>query len=70
MRPLYNVLLKIAPVKWQRVVEDPWMIKGILQKVLLIITDGLTKELCIGAHLFTKQVIRLGRKDGYIVLCI
>ena len=25
---------------------------GYLKKVLLIITDGLTKELCIGAYLF------------------
>lgn len=39
---------------------------GYLKKVLLIITDGLTKELCIGAYLFSRSVIRIGRKSGWL----
>lgn len=38
---------------------------GYLKKVLLIITDGLTKELCIGAYPFSRSVIRIGRKAGF-----
>lgn len=39
---------------------------GYLKKVLLIITDGLTTELCIGAYLFSRSVIRIGRKSGWL----
>lgn len=39
---------------------------GYLKKVLLIITDGLTKELCFGAYLFSRSVIRIGRKSGWL----
>lgn len=28
--------------------------------------DGLNKELCVGAHLFAKEVIRLVRKSGFL----
>lgn len=41
---------------------------GYLKKVLLIITAGLTKELCIGAYLFSRSVIRIGRKSGHCAL--
>lgn len=37
---------------------------GYLKKVLLII--GLTKELCIGAYQFSRSVIRIGRKSGWL----
>lgn len=36
----------------------------ILKKVILVVSDGYTKELCIGAHLFAKEVLRLVRKSG------
>lgn len=37
----------------------------IYKKIILIIaTDGLTKELCIGAYLVAKQVIQLNRRSG------
>lgn len=39
---------------------------GYLKKVLLIITDGLTTELCIGAYLFSRSVIRIGQKSGWL----
>jgi len=39
---------------------------GYLKKVLLIITDSLTKELCIGAYLLSRSVIRIGRKSGWL----
>lgn len=44
--------------------------RGLLLKVILIIHDGLTKELCIGAYLFSfsREVIRLRRKSGALYL--
>lgn len=32
--------------------------------MILVVSDGYTKELCIGAHLFAKEVLRLVRKSG------
>lgn len=35
--------------------EHPRMVYSVLTKVLLIITDGLTKEDCIAMHLFLTE---------------
>lgn len=42
------------------------MMRSMFNKVVLIITDGLTKELAIGLYLFGRSVIRLVRKSGYL----
>ncbi|QCD93688.1 hypothetical protein DEO72_LG5g1764 [Vigna unguiculata] len=38
----------------------------VLNRVILVVTDGLNKELYVGAHLFAKEVIRLVRKSGFL----
>ena len=40
------------------------MMRSFLNKMILIVAEGLTKEFCISAYLFTKLVIRLYRKSG------
>ena len=56
-------------IKWYKILEDLALLVGILKKVQLVVTDGLTKELCIGAHLVAKQVIRLRKKSGPLFVC-
>lgn len=70
MRALFSALIKISPIRWQRVLEDSRLMRSLLNKVILIATDGLTKELCIGAYLFTRTVMRLGRKSGWLHLAL
>lgn len=62
--------LRIVTVRWQRVLEDSRVLRSFLSKVILILTDGLNKEMCIAAYLFAKQVIYLGRKSGYLHLAL
>jgi len=62
---LFPSLLKVAPLRWQRVLSDSRVMRGLLNKVILIIHDGLTKEMCIGAYLFTQEVRRFSKKSGY-----
>lgn len=57
--------MKLKSICWQRVFEDSRIIKSLLNKVILVIADGYTKELCISAHLFTLQVVALVRKSGF-----
>lgn len=44
--------------------QKSWAISIYKKKILIIATDGLTKELCIGAYLVAKQVIQLNRRSG------
>lgn len=46
------------------------MVKTVFSKIILIITDGLTKELCVAAHLVTRDLIRLGRKSGWLFMAL
>jgi len=66
LKNLFPSLLRLAPLPWQRILSDSR--RGLLTKVMLIIHDGLTKELCIGAYLFSREVIRLRRKSGALYL--
>jgi len=66
MRQQFDKLLRISPIQWQRILEDSRLLRGYLNKVILLATDGLTKEMCIGAYLFSKQVIRLVRRSGFL----
>lgn len=59
-----NKLLALKAIKWYKILEDLALLVGIFKMVQLVVTDGLTKELCIGAHLVAKQVIRLRKKSG------
>ena len=52
-------------IKWHKIFENLGLLVSIYQKIILIIaTDGLTKELCIGAYLVAKQVIQLNRRSS------
>lgn len=42
------------------------MVKGLCSRASLIIFDGLSKERCIAAHLFGKQLLRLVKKSGFL----
>jgi len=42
------------------------LLKMVLNRVILVVTDGLNKVLCVGAHLFAKEVIRLVRKSDFL----
>lgn len=63
---LFDKVVSLKPISWQRVLERPPVMRSILTKVLLIVEDRLTKEYCIGAYLFGKQVISLVRKSGLL----
>lgn len=56
MKLLFDSVFKIACIHWQRVLEDSRIMKGYLNKVILLIYDGFTKEVCIAAFLFSKSV--------------
>jgi hypothetical protein len=57
-------LMKVLPLRWQRVFEDSRVMRSLLNKVNLIAADGLTKELGIASFLFAKRVFRLAPKSG------
>lgn len=61
MRQLREALYRVRPLSWQRILEDSRLLMGLLLKIPLIVSDGLTKEVCLGLHYFAKQVVRLGR---------
>ncbi|GKV51974.1 hypothetical protein SLEP1_g58585 [Rubroshorea leprosula] len=63
---LFDSLIRVNPVRWQRVVEDPRMIRFYLKKVCLIIADGLTKGMCIAIYLFARSVVRMGKRSGWL----
>lgn len=63
----FNSLLRLRPVRWQRVLEDSRLMRSLFQKVILISFDGLSKEYCIGAYLLTKKVNLGGDLDGCLL---
>jgi len=65
-RVLFDRCLRLSGVQWQRVLEDSRIMVSILNKMLLIVLDGYTKETCIAAYLFSKQVLGLVKKSGLL----
>lgn len=63
-RELFNITLHLSPIRWQKAIRRSSIIQGLCGKASLIIFDGLSKEICIAAYLFSKEVIRLVRKSG------
>lgn len=63
---LFDKLFRLKAIKWQKILEGLPLLKMVLNRVILVVTDGLNKELCVGAHLFAKEVIRLVRKSGFL----
>lgn len=70
MRQLREALYRVRPLSWQRILEDSRLLMGLLLKIPLIVSDGLTKEVCLGLHYFAKQVVRLGRKSGWLFVSL
>lgn len=46
-RLLFEKCLHISGLQWQRILEDSRIMRSILNKMLLMVLDGLTKETCI-----------------------
>lgn len=65
-RMLFNKCYTLSSIRWQRVLEDSRIMISILQKILLMIQDKLNKETCIATYLFTKNVMKLARKSGFL----
>lgn len=63
-------LLRVRPLSWQRILEDSQLLKGFLNKIPLVVSDGLTKDVCLGLHYLAKQVIRMGRKSGWLFVAL
>lgn len=66
MNKLFDSLLRISLIRWQKVLEDFRLARSLLRRVTLLVLDGLTKEACISIHLFLVQVYRLGRRSGWL----
>lgn len=63
---LFERLISISRVRWQRVLEDSRIMRSYLSKINLIIFDDLTKERSIAMYLFSVNVIKLVRKSGML----
>lgn len=63
---LFDKLFRLKAIKWQKILEGLPLLKMVLNRVILVVTDGLNKELYVGVHLFAKEVIRLVRKSGFL----
>lgn len=63
---LFYKCFHVAPIKWQRVLENSQVMRSILHKMLLMVSDKLSKESCIATYLFSKEVLRLVRKSGLL----
>ena len=55
---------------WRRALESSRVMKSVFIKLILSLTDGLTKEQCIAAHLFWQSCSRLARKSGWLFLAL
>lgn len=63
---LYDKCFHIAPIRWQRVLENSQVMRSILHKKLLMVSDKLSKESCITTYLFSKEVLSLVWKLGLL----
>lgn len=66
MRTLFDKLLTLTPIRWQRVLEDSRVMVTILKKMVLLTLDGYTKEVCIAGYLFCKKVRHLVKGSGLL----
>lgn len=46
------------------------MMRSIFKNLILLMYDGLTKEMCVASHLIGKQILQLGRKDGWLFVAL
>ncbi|KAF9594908.1 hypothetical protein IFM89_035472 [Coptis chinensis] len=69
-KQLFDRCLRLSAIKGQRILEDSRVMRGFLNKVSLILFEGLTKERCIAVYLFSKQAWLLGKKSGLLFLAM
>lgn len=50
--------------------ESLRILSGLIQKIQIILQDRVTKENSIAAYLVAKQIIRLGRKSGWLFVAL
>lgn len=61
---LFSKPLRVSNLRWQRVLRRSSTMRGLCNRVLLIVFDKLSKETCILAALFCKEVVRRTFKSG------
>lgn len=66
--------IKLKPsaslLSWQEVLENFRLARGLCQKVLWLVMDRQTKEMCIACYLFLREVFRLKKKSGCLFLAL
>lgn len=62
--------MKQVNISWQEALESFRVMKSLLMKLILSLSDGLTKEWCIASHLFWKECFRLGKRSGWLFLAL
>jgi hypothetical protein len=67
---LFDRVLRLTDIRWQRVQTLRYLGGWFLNKILLVVLDGLTKETCIAAFLFGKRVIELKKKGGLLFVAL
>ena len=60
----------LVKVSWQGALESSRVMMSRFKTVMLSLTDGLTKEQCIAAHLFWVACRRLGKRSGWLFLAL
>lgn len=66
MKMMFTILERVPIVLWRSVFENTRRMKGLLIRVLHVVSDGLSSEYCIAAYLLSQQVCRLRRKSGLL----
>lgn len=66
MKMMFTILERVPIVLWRSVFENTRRLKGLLIRVLHIVSDGLSSEYCIAAYLFSQKICRLRRKSGLL----
>lgn len=62
--------MTIPSVVWQRFLENSRLLRSVLNKQILVITDRFTKEWCIAVFLFAANIRRIGRASGWLFLAL
>src|SRR5436190_7007650 len=70
MTGLFDIVLRLKPLRWQRILEDSRGLTGLLQKVQLILFDGFTKEYSIATYLFVRRVRHLIKTSGALACAL
>lgn len=56
----------LTTIEWYKVLENLNLLIVIFKRITLVVSDGLTKQLCVRAYLVAKRVVELNRKSGLL----